>query len=59
MNTEHRIEKAFHDQTKYLAQQQSLANEKLDNTVRWMIGLMITMIVAAVLAIFIQPFIAP
>ena len=49
------IEKAFHEQTQYLAQQQALANDKLDQTVRWMIGLMISMIVALVAAIFLQP----
>ncbi|MDW3191281.1 MAG: hypothetical protein R8G66_02920 [Cytophagales bacterium] len=57
MDTERRIEKAFHEQTQYLSQQQALANDKLDNTVRWMVGLMITMIVALVAAIFLQPYI--
>ncbi len=73
MDTERRIEKAFHDQTRflsqktdgiqnavheqtqYLTQQQALANERLDVTIRWMVGLMITMIVTLVVAIFLQP----
>lgn len=73
MDTERRIEKAFHEQTKflsqktdgiqnavhqqtqYLTQQQALANEKLDTTIRCMVGLMITMIVTLVVAIFLQP----
>ena len=66
MDTENRIEKAFHNQTQYLAKQQALANEKLDSnlvianekldsTIRWMVGLMITMIIAVVVATFIQP----
>ena len=84
MDTERRIEKAFHEQTqflsqktdaiqnafqeqtRFLAQQQANANEKLDytirlsneklyNTVRWMIGFMITMIVAVAVAIFLKP----
>jgi len=59
MDTEKRIEKAFHDQTKFLNQQQALANEKLDTTIRWGAGLIITMIVALVLAIFIQPYVGP
>ena len=59
MDTENRIERAFHDQTKFLNQQQALANEKLDTTIRWGAGLIITMIVALVLAIFIQPYIGP
>lgn len=65
MDTERRIEKAFHEQTRYLSQQQSTANEKfdkqwsltqekLDNTIRWMIGLMVTMTIAIVLAVFFR-----
>lgn len=59
MDTERRIEKAFHDQTKFLNQQQALANEKIDTTIRWGAGLIITMIIALVLAIFIQPYVGP
>ena len=59
MDTERRIEKAFHDQTKFLNQQQALANAKLDTTIRWGAGMIITMIIALVLAIFIQPYVGP
>lgn len=66
MDTERRIERAFHDQTVYfterfdramtnISQEMRESNEKLDNTIRWMVGLMITMIIAVVLAIFVQP----
>lgn len=73
MNTENRIEKAFHDQTKYLDEKQNRFEialkeqarhlderqvrfeDKLDTNMRWMIGLMITMIITVVVAIFIEP----
>lgn len=54
MDTERRIEKAFHEQTQYLAQQQAIANEKLDNTLRWMIGLIVTMTIAIILAVLFK-----
>jgi hypothetical protein len=54
MDTERRIEKAFHEQTQYLAQQQAIANEKMDNNVRWMIGLIVTMTVAIILAVLFK-----
>ncbi len=54
MDTERRIEKAFHEQTQYLAQQQAIANEKMDNNVRWMIGIIITMTIAIILAVLFK-----
>ncbi len=54
MDTEKRIEKAFHEQTQYLAQQQAIANQKLDNNVRWMIGLIVTMTIAIILAVLFK-----
>lgn len=39
MDTERRIEKAFHEQTIYLGQ-------RFDTQNRWMIGIMVTMITA-------------
>lgn len=54
MDTEGRIEKAFHEQTKYLAQQQAVANEKMDNNVRWIIGLIVTMTIAIILAVLFK-----
>lgn len=51
MDTERRIEKAFHEQTQFLSQKM---DNKLDNTLRWMIGLMITMTVAIILAVLFK-----
>ena len=47
MDTERRIEKAFHEQTQYLSQ-------KMDNNVRWMIGLIVTMTIAIILAVLFK-----
>lgn len=54
MDTERRIEKAFHEQSQYLTQQQNITNEKIDNTLRWIIGLFITMTIAIVLAVLFK-----
>gem|GEM_PF-3903267 len=54
MDNKNRIEEAFHEQTRFLNQQQALANEKMDRNMRWLIGLMVTMIVAFVVATFFQ-----
>ncbi|MEO1207638.1 MAG: hypothetical protein AAFV45_15025 [Pseudomonadota bacterium] len=60
MDTERRIEKAFHEQTQYLSQQQTTANAKIDQAIRdmnaqtkWIIGLFIALIAA----IIVQPLI--
>lgn len=55
MKAQNRIEKALHEQTRYLAQQQSLANNKMDQNMRWFIGLMITMIITLIVGVFFQP----
>ena len=47
MDTERRIEKAFHEQTQYLGQ-------KMDNNIRWMIGLIVTMTIAIILAVLFK-----
>ena len=47
MDTERRIEKAFHEQTQFLSQ-------KLDSTMRWMVGLVITMTVAIIIAVLFK-----
>ena len=47
MDTERRIEKAFHEQTQFLSQ-------KMDNNVRWMIGLIVTMTIAIILAVLFK-----
>ena len=58
MDTERRIEKAFHEQTQFLSQKtdaiQHTLSEKMDNSVRWMIGLIITMTVAIILAVLFK-----
>lgn len=54
MDTERRIEKAFHEQKQYLAQHQAIPNEKLDNTLRWMIGLIVAMTIAIILAVLFK-----
>lgn len=51
MDTERRFEKAFHEQTQFLGQK---IDNKLDNTLRWMIGLIITMTVAIILAVLFK-----
>jgi len=47
MDTERRIEKAFHEQTVHL-------NAKFETQTRWMIGLLFTVILAVIVAIFFQ-----
>jgi tetrahydromethanopterin S-methyltransferase subunit G len=47
MDTERRIEKAFHEQTQFLSQ-------KMDNNIRWMIGLIVTMTIAIILAVLFK-----
>lgn len=63
MDTENRIERAFHDQTRYFdtkfERMLTHSDQKIDSTIRWGIGLIITMILALVLAIFIQPYVGP
>ena len=54
MDTECRIEKAFHEQTRYLSEQQKRTDAKLDNTMRWSTGLFITMTVAIILAVLFK-----
>ena len=51
MDTENRIEKAFHDQTKFLIAQQSVTDSKLESLTRWMIGLMVTISIAILVAV--------
>ncbi|MEN0047702.1 MAG: hypothetical protein AAF806_11640 [Bacteroidota bacterium] len=61
IDTEHRIEKAFHEQTQFLNQKldnqnQKLdnQNQKLDNQTKWMIGLFITMTIAIIVAVLFK-----
>lgn len=65
MDTERRIEKAFHKQTQFLSQktdeiertsreQTQFMTQKMDNNVRWMIGLIITMTITIILAVLFK-----
>ena len=65
MDTERRIEKAFHEQTQFLSQkndnierafhdQSKFLSEKMDNNVRWMIGLIVTMTIAIIMAVLFK-----
>lgn len=60
MDTENRIEKAFHEQTRYLDQKfdtaMRTANERYDQNQRWMIGLTITIVVTLIAGMFFQYF---
>ena len=51
MDTERRIEKAFHDQTLYLSK---TLNDGLNTQTRWMIGLMVTMTLAIIIAVLFR-----
>ncbi len=72
MDTERRIEKAFHEQTQFLSlktdgiqkafqeqtqsfqEQTQFLSQKIDNNVRWMIGLIVTMTIAIILAVLFK-----
>jgi ABC-type phosphonate transport system ATPase subunit len=65
MDTERRIEKAFHEQTQFLHGQMQLQNQKIDDfrkefssginaQTRWMIGLITTMTIAILLAVLFK-----
>ncbi|MGB0720311.1 MAG: hypothetical protein ACPGRX_07545 [Bdellovibrionales bacterium] len=44
MDTERRIEKAFHEQTIYLGNRFDSQNQRFDSQNRWMIGIMVTLV---------------
>lgn len=65
MDTERRFEKAFHEQTRFLGeksdsfqeavrQQIAASDERHQTTTRWMVGLMLTMIIAVVVAVLLK-----
>ncbi len=58
IDTEKRIEKAFHDQTQYLSQQNTNLRNEVSNDIaiqtRWMVGLMLTMTVAILVAVLLN-----
>lgn len=65
MDTERRIEKAFHEQTRFLSEKndalsqktdriQDALSQKIDNSVRWMVGLIVTMTIAIIMAVLFK-----
>ena len=54
MDTERRIEKAFHDQTQYIGERMTYLGDKLNTQTRWMVGLIVTMTIAILLAVLFQ-----
>lgn len=51
MDTERRIEKAFHEQTRFLSEKNDTLSQKIDNSVRWIVGLIVTMTIAIIMAV--------
>ena len=47
IDTERRIEKAFHEQTRFF-------NEKFDNAIKWLIGMFVTMTFAIIVAVLFK-----
>ena len=65
MDTERRIEKAFHEQTQFLSQksdgierafqkQSMFMSQKFDSTIRWMVGLVLSMTIAIIIAVLFK-----
>lgn len=54
MDTERRIEKAFHKQTQFLSQKNDDLKNEINNQTRWMVGLIITMTIAIIVAVLFQ-----
>ncbi len=54
MDTERRIEKAFHEQTQFLSQRNDELKNALSVQTRWMVGLMITMSIAIIIAVLFK-----
>mgnify|MGYP001800803784 CR=1 FL=1 len=57
-DVERRIEKAFHEQTQFLSakldQRNDSISQKMDNNIKWMVGLVVTMTVAIIVAVLFQ-----
>ncbi|MGB0719929.1 MAG: hypothetical protein ACPGRX_05620 [Bdellovibrionales bacterium] len=64
-DTENRIERAFHQQTQYMLQQFTSIrdhldkkidsqNDRMDSQTRWMVGLILTMTIAIILAVLFK-----
>lgn len=54
MDTERRIEKAFHNQTQFLTKETSELKREIANQTRWTVGLIATMTIAIILAVFFK-----
>ena len=54
IDTERRIEKAFHEQTQYLGRETKEIRDDIAVQTRWMIGLMIGMTIAILVAVLFQ-----
>lgn len=54
MDTERRIERAFHDQTQFLSERNNELKAEITSQTRWLVGLMVTMTFAIIIAVFFQ-----
>jgi len=54
MDTERRIEKAFHEQTQFLTKETGELKKEIANQTRWTIGLVATMTIAIILAVLFK-----
>jgi len=54
MDTERRIEKAFHEQTQFLTKETGELKREIANQTRWTVGLIATMTIAIILAVLFK-----
>ena len=54
IDTERRIEKAFHEQTRFLNIRLDAMNEKIDSQTKWLVGLILTMTLAILVAVLFK-----
>ncbi|MEM7620010.1 MAG: hypothetical protein AAF228_06045 [Pseudomonadota bacterium] len=54
MDTERRFEKAFHDQTLFLSKRTDELKADISNQTRWLVGLMLTMTIAILVAVLFK-----
>ena len=54
MDTERRIEKAFHEQTQFLSQKSDDLKKEINTQTHWMMGLFFTMTIAIIVAVLFK-----